>query len=148
MNLSLLDLTMEKLKMLFKKSLEGFYRENLFQSVEKFVVDQEYLQLDADRYIAMSLLQKAIRRGEFGFAYSSALTLMNLNDRAFWRRMCVIVFEDIGIANLDLVGRVTIAAGDKRFRLKLGGDRIVTVSLTASVGGGWFGKLSVTERDG
>ena len=91
--------------MLFKKSLEEFYREELFKSVDNCPDCQEYLPLNADRYIAMSLLQKAIRRGEFGFAFSSALTLLNLNDRAFWKRMCVIVFEDIGIANIDLIGK-------------------------------------------
>lgn len=115
--------------MLFKKSLEEFYRESLFKSVEIRPDYQEYLPLNAERYIAMSLLQKAIRRGEFGFAFSAALTLLNQNDRAFWKRMCIIVFEDIGIANLDLVGRVTIAAGDKRLRQKLGGDRIIAATL-------------------
>lgn len=115
--------------MLFKKSLEEFYREELFKTVDICPDYQECLPLDADRYIAMSLLQKAIRRGEFGFAFSSALTLLNHNDRAFWKRMCVIVFEDIGIANIDLVGRVTIAVGDKRLRQKLGGDRIVAAAL-------------------
>ena len=119
--------------MLFKKSLEEFYRHNLFQSVEKFSDEQEYLALDSEKYIAMSLLQKAIRRGEFSFAFSSALTLLNLNDRAFWRRMCIIVFEDIGIANLDLVGRITIAAGDKRLRQKLGGDRLVATALISEM---------------
>ncbi len=119
--------------MLFKKSLEEFYRHNLFQSVEKFSDEQEYLALDADKYIAMSLMQKAIRRGEFGFAFSSALTLLNLNDRVFWRRMCIIVFEDIGIANLDLVGRITIATGDKRLRQKLGGDRLIAATLISEM---------------
>jgi hypothetical protein len=119
--------------MLFKKSLEEFYRHNLFQSVGKFSEEQEYLPLDSDKYIAMSLMQKAIRRGQFNFAFSSALTLLNLNDRAFWRRMCIIVFEDIGIANLDLVGRITIAAGDKRLRQKLGGDRLVAATLISEM---------------
>lgn len=41
--------------------------------------------------------------------------------------------EDIGIANLDLVGRITIAAGDKRFRQKLGGDRIVAATLVSEM---------------
>ena len=41
----------------------------------------------------------------------------------------MIVFEDIGIANIDLIGRITIAVGDKRLRQKLGGDRIVAAAL-------------------
>lgn len=47
--------------------------------------------------------------------------------------MCVIVLEDIGIANIDLVGRVTIAVGDKRLRQKLGGDRIVAATLISEM---------------
>lgn len=85
--------------------------------------------LDADKYIAMSLLQKAIRRGEFGYAYTSALNLMNLNARAFWRRLMIIAFEDIGVANIDLIGRVTTVAGDKRLRQSLGDDRQVAATL-------------------
>ena len=98
--------------MLFNQSLESHFRESLYKSTLDCPDVSQLLPLDSDKYIAMSLLQKAIRRGGFGFAYSSALTLLNLNDRAFWKRMCVIVFEDIGIANIDLVGRVTIAVGD------------------------------------
>jgi len=92
--------------MLFKEYLESHFRESLYKSTLDCPDISQILPLDTDKYIAMSLLQKAIRRVEFGFAFSSALTLLNLNDRFFWRRMCIQVFEDIEIANLDLAGRV------------------------------------------
>ena len=119
--------------MLFNQSLESHFRESLYKSTLDCPDVSQFLPLDSDKYIAISLLQKAIRRGEFGFAFSSALALLNINDRAFWKRMCVIVFEDIGIANLNLIGRVTIAAGNKRFRQKVGGDRIVAATLISEM---------------
>ncbi len=67
--------------------------------------------LNHDRYIAMSALQKGIRRGAIELSLSAGLHLLNADPRSFWRRLCVIAFEDIGIANMDLVGQVTHAAG-------------------------------------
>ena len=119
--------------MLFRQSLEIRYRQDLFQSMQPSSGTVAITPLRADKYIAMSMMQKAIRRGEYEFAFSAAQNLLNSDSRAFWRRMCIIVFEDIGIANLDLVGRITIAAGDSRLRQKLGGDHIVAATLVSEM---------------
>jgi hypothetical protein len=89
--------------------------------------------LTADRYVAMSALQKAIRRGNQAVGLSAALSLLCSNVRGFWRRLGIIAFEDIGVANIDLVGWVTVAMGDARLRARLGGDWKVASFLVGAL---------------
>lgn len=51
---------------------------------------------------AMSLLQKAIRRGRQELALHAASTLLDIAPDRFWRRAGVIAFEDIGVADLTI----------------------------------------------
>lgn len=55
---------------------------------------------------AISALQKEIRRGNEEPAYYWALELIPLYESYLWRRLIVIVNEDIGIANIPLLGLV------------------------------------------
>lgn len=71
---------------------------------------------------AMSLLQKAVRRGRLELALQAVSTLLDIAPDRFWRRACVIAFEDIGIADLTTAGIVTVALEGKRFRQRLGGE--------------------------
>ena len=91
--------------------------------------------LHADRYLAMSALQKAIRRGNEPVALRAALSLLRGNARGFWRRLGIIAFEDIGVANIDLIGWVTVAMGDNRLRRQLGGDWRVAAFLVSELCG-------------
>ena len=54
-------------------------------------------------WIAMSALQKAIRRGQDGLAQRAAATLLSTSPERLWRRCGCIAFEDIGVADLDTV---------------------------------------------
>ena len=85
--------------------------------------------LQTNSYIAMSALQKAIRRGESDLALRSAQTLLKASPSALWRRIGIIAHEDIGIANIPLVGYVTVCLGAKRYRDRLGGDWTVASYL-------------------
>jgi hypothetical protein len=80
---------------------------------------------------AMSLLQKAIRRGRQELALQAASTLLDIAPDRFWRRAGVIAFEDIGVAGLTTAGVVTVALEGKRFRQRLGGEWAVAAALTA-----------------
>src|SRR5437764_9080915 len=71
-------------------------------------------------WIAMSTMQKAIRRGRERLAVAAAATLLRESPERFWRRAGVIVFEDIGIADLECVSMVTACLAGKKFREKLG----------------------------
>jgi hypothetical protein len=85
-------------------------------------------------WVAMSLIQKAVRRGREDLALRAAATLlMDAPDR-LWRRLAIIAFEDVGLASVDTLGIVTASLGGKRTRASLGGEWSVAsfaVSLMA-----------------
>lgn len=78
--------------------------------------------LTASPWVAMSLLQKAIRRGEAAFALQAAVTLLHISPERLWRRLGCIAFEDIGIADLECVFATTAALSGKRFRAAVGSE--------------------------
>ena len=75
-----------------------------------------------DPWLASSLINKAIRRGEHEHALMAAEVLHRHRGKGIWRRLCLIAYEDIGIADLRLVQRVTQLAVDREYRQSLGSD--------------------------
>jgi hypothetical protein len=73
-------------------------------------------------WLAMSLLQKAIRRGESQFAQRAAATLALIAPDRLWRRCGAAAFEEIGVADLQTVSLVTAALAGKRYRATIGGE--------------------------
>jgi hypothetical protein len=67
----------------------------------------------ADRWLLVSQLQKAIRRGRTDFACSAMQRLLVVDPAYFWRRLRVIAAEDIGLANPSLVAQVIAIAGKR-----------------------------------
>jgi hypothetical protein len=78
--------------------------------------------LKVSPWIAMSLLQKAIRRGQEQFALRAAATLLHVSPERLSRRCGCITFEDVGVADLDTVAIVTAALAGKRNRASLDGE--------------------------
>jgi hypothetical protein len=78
--------------------------------------------LDISPWLAMSLMQKAIRRGQEEIALRAAATLLRDSPDRLWRRCGVTAFEDIGVADLEVVAEVTAALVGKTFRAQLGGE--------------------------
>lgn len=78
--------------------------------------------LDIDPYLAMSLMQKAIRRDRVDLALGSAARLIETSPERLWRRLCVTAYEDVGVADLDTVALVTAALTGKGWRSEHGGD--------------------------
>ncbi|OAF17405.1 hypothetical protein AXW67_09475 [Bradyrhizobium neotropicale] len=70
----------------------------------------------------MSLLQKAIRRGELQLAQKAAATLLLIAPDRLWRRCGAAAFEEIGVADLQVVSLVTAALAGKRYRATIGGE--------------------------
>lgn len=93
--------------------------------------------LDISPWLAMALLQKAVRRGERGFAMQAAATLLLRSPDRFWRRCGVIAFEDVGVADLDTVALVTAALGGKTIRAKLGGEWAVGSYVVSRLTESW-----------
>ena len=84
-------------------------------------------------WLAASLLQKAIRRGETDWALAAADNLLQRDPDRLWRRLLIIAFEDVGIANLDLIARVTAASRYRRTYEKHGLARTALLILTAEL---------------
>src|SRR5664280_237879 len=63
--------------------------------------------LNISPWVAMSCLQKAIRRGEIEFAQRAAATLLLIAPDRLWRRCGAAAFEEIGVADLETVSLVT-----------------------------------------
>ena len=82
-----------------------------------------------DPWLAASLLQKAIRRGDAERARHAALALHRHRGTGIWRRLTIIAFEDVGIGDLDLVRDVTMCAIDRSVRKPLGPDHEVIATL-------------------
>lgn len=73
-------------------------------------------------WAAMSLLQKAVRRGRNDLALRAAATLLRDAPDRLWRRLGVIAFEDVGLGSLPTLGLTVAALRGKRFRQAVGGD--------------------------
>src|SRR5271157_1109198 len=84
-------------------------------------------------WVAMSLMQKAIRRGREDLALGAAATLLRFAQEELWRRIGCIAYEDVGVANLEAVGLTTAALAGKQARAALGGEWAVASSVVAEL---------------
>lgn len=75
-----------------------------------------------DPWLASSLLQKSIRRGEVELAEEAAAALFRFRGSATWKRFLVITIEDIGIAHTATLIEVAAICHDRALRQALGGD--------------------------
>jgi hypothetical protein len=78
--------------------------------------------LRIDPYVASSLLQKAIRRGDADLSERAAVTLHRMRGKGLWRRFLVIAFEDVGIGSLEALTKTTAVCMDPNWRSRFGGD--------------------------
>jgi hypothetical protein len=81
-----------------------------------------YEPLNISPWIAMSLMQKAIRRGREDWALRASATLLKIAPDRFWRRLCITAYEDIGVADMESISLVTSSLKGKRWREKVGGE--------------------------
>jgi replication-associated recombination protein RarA len=89
--------------------------------------------MDASPWVAMSVLQKAIRRGREDLALRAAATLLRDAPEKLWRRIGCIAYEDIGVASLEAIGLATVALAGKRHRAALGGDWAVASCIISDL---------------
>lgn len=78
--------------------------------------------LEASPWLAMSLLQKSLRRGETGHALRAAATLLRDAPDRLWKRLTVASFEDAGLGSIDLIAPVLIATSGKGVRRAFDGE--------------------------
>lgn len=106
-----------------------FYPELALVMAERPQGTPEPQPLNISMWLAMSMLQKAIRRGETGHALRAAATLLRDDADRLWRRLTVAVYEDIGLGSLDHIAPVLIATSGKGIRQKFGGEWAVASAL-------------------
>lgn len=82
-------------------------------------------------WLAMALLQKSIRRSRADLALRAAATLLVDAPERLWRRIGGIAFEDVGLADLDVVALVAASLAGKRLRASLGGEWSVASLLVS-----------------
>lgn len=92
-----------------------------------------------DPFILTSCLQKALRRADEPVARAAALSLLRLDASRLWRRLAIVIFEDFGLADLDLTAETVALVSDKRWRATVGGDEHVLRYL--------IGELTARPRD-
>lgn len=91
--------------------------------------DKPFGSLAIDHWLASSLLQKAIRRGDADLAARAALTLYQARGSTIWRRIMVIAFEDVGVGCIEAVSDTVTFATDRSARTAAGGDAAVAACL-------------------
>jgi hypothetical protein len=89
----------------------------------------EFQPLEISPWLAMSLLQKAIRRGREQLALRAAATLLRDSPDRLWRRCGIAAFEDVGLADVDIVAEVTSALAGKTHRRSIGGEWPVAATV-------------------
>jgi MgsA AAA+ ATPase C terminal len=89
--------------------------------------------MEASPWLAMSTLQKSVRRRREDLALSAAATLLQDAPDKFWRRIGCIAYEDVGLASLEAVGLATVALEGKRHRAALGGEWAVASCVVAEL---------------
>src|SRR4051812_318092 len=82
-----------------------------------------------DLWESSSLLQKAIRRGEAKLARHAAEAFHRHRGKAIWRRLLTIAFEDVGIANVELIGEISFLASDARLRAAAGSEQELIIDI-------------------
>ena len=106
---------------------------DLQRAVARHGVPPTPRSLDVSPWLAMSIMQKAIRRGREDLALNAAATLLCHAPDKLWRRIGCIAFEDIGVAGLEAVGITTAALAGKQARAALGGEWAVASCLVSEL---------------
>jgi hypothetical protein len=89
--------------------------------------------MNASPWLAMSAMQKAIRRGREDLALSAAATLLRDAPDKLWRRIGCIAYEDVGLESLSSVGIATVSLSGKQARAALGGEWAVASCVVAEL---------------
>ena len=107
--------------MIDKKDVLASFRQELVKPLSAHT-PPPLVPLPVTVWVAASVMQKAIRRGEAAWALSAAATLLIENPDKLWRRLACIAAEDVGLADICTVGGMVGMMSGKRMRAALGGE--------------------------
>jgi len=101
---------------------------NILEAMEERIVAHDYNVLTepfpCDRWLAASVMQKAVRRGHTETALRAAVTLWEADKQSFWRRAHTISVEDVGIGSPEAVVNVLTAHEAPAWRRRMGDLRV------------------------
>lgn len=100
------------------------YQERLIADLKEyeFVKKPTVLKNKGNKWRVSSAMQKAIRRGDVEMALRTASAIHGLEPDYVWRRLCTVVLEEVGVADIDLCARFLWVATQKVWRNKNGGS--------------------------
>ncbi|CAG4883727.1 protein of unknown function [Georgfuchsia toluolica] len=84
----------------------------------------EHIPITVDKWVLASNLQKSIRRGLEATAEATAMRLLAVDARYFWRRLLVIGYEDIGLADVNLCHDLLKTFRREALHRQLGPERV------------------------
>jgi len=116
-----------------RTEIQDLIEENLRRAAADFSDFPRCEPLAGSPWVAMSALQKAIRRGREDLALRAAAALMRDSPHRLWRRLGCIACEDIGLGDLEAIGIATAALGGVRKRAELGGDWPIACAVVAAL---------------
>lgn len=97
--------------------IDRIMRENLLRLFQTFDTPTDFQPIPAEhRFLNVSALQKAIRRGDIAGAMRFAQQGCQLDQEHIFRRLAVCAVEDVGIGNLAAVGMALAVMGNKQLR--------------------------------
>lgn len=88
----------ESLQLFDANKIRKSLAESLSYEIESYVYE-ELPPINVEKWTAVSGLHKAVRRGEIALAKMYSATLINLDPNYLFRRLPILVYEDLGIAN-------------------------------------------------
>ncbi|WP_435416860.1 hypothetical protein WAB17_08145 [Parerythrobacter aurantius] len=104
------------------RAISEFEAQFPFPEIAEFELPPAYDIQFPDRWVASSLLQKAIRRGEADQAISAARYLCGGSLVGVFRRLNIIAWEDVSFGDIQGCLAVASLGSSARLRAKLGGD--------------------------
>lgn len=93
------------------------------QAIEQEIPEQPE-PMPGDKWLLMSAMQKAIRRGEVERAKRAAASLFYQDKVSFYRRVGITTLEDCGIACPDVLVKVLTASASSAWRRRVGELRV------------------------
>jgi hypothetical protein len=113
--------------------IQHLIEQNLRRAVARIAEVPRPDPLPGSPLAAMSVLQKAIRRGNKDLALRAAAALLRDAPDRLFRRLGCIAAEEIGLGDLDAVGIATAALAGVRKRADLGGAWPVACAVVAAL---------------
>jgi hypothetical protein len=118
----------------------AYLSNDLFQSEVEFIDHPPTLDpippLPCDRWLALSALQKSIRRGDSLTAKRALTTLYRSDPSSTWRRLLIIACEDVGIAAPGAVVMTASRCANVKALREMGRDEaaaLATAQMLAEV---------------